>query len=110
MVTKEELLIDLLHAKYNEDPKGFSDYLPGAAELMREEPTRRNSWNHAGLTEQELSHHRAGLTEALDKLDEDTITADEAVIGLRHCAALIRDSNLHYGWDRNLSTRWDTRC
>ena len=49
------------------------------------------------------SAHRGGLSEVLTKLDEGTLTSGEAVQGLRHCAALIRDDNLPYGWDESLS-------
>ena len=104
MTTQEKRLIDLLQAKYREDPKGFRKYLPGAAELLPEQPrTRSRARATFGLTERERSYHRAGLSEVLGKLDEGTITADEAVKGLQHCAALIKDDNLPYGWDENLS-------
>ena len=39
----------------------------------------------------------------LHRIDDGTVTADEAVKGLQHCAALIKDDNLPYGWDENLS-------
>ena len=104
MVTRESRLIDLLQAKYSEDPKGFSDYLPGAAELLPEEPPKQSRPEHpVRLTERKLSCHRAGLSAVLGKMDEGAITAEEAVKGLQHCAALIKDDNLHYGWDENLS-------
>ena len=109
MTIHAELLIDLLQAKYSEDPKGFREYLPGVAELLPEPPLRRaNRRSTFGLTERELSYHRAGLLEALGRLDEGAITAEEAVKGLQHCAALIKDDNLPYsgeladGVDENL--------
>ena len=104
MTTQEKRLIDLLKAKYREDPKGFRRYLPGAAELLPEQPpTRSRARSTFGLTERERSYHRAGLSEVLGKLDDGTVTADEAVKGLQHSAALIKDDNLPYGWDENLS-------
>ena len=104
MTTEEKRLIDLLQAKYREDPKGFRKYLPGAAELLPEQPpTRSRTRTTFGLTERERSYHRAGLSEVLGKLDDSTITANEAVKGLQHCAALIKDDNLPYGWDESLS-------
>ena len=45
-------------------------------------------------SDRELSHHRDGFSEALGKLDEGTVTAEEAAKGLQHCANLIRDDNL----------------
>ena len=104
MTTQEKCLIDLLQAKYREDPKGFRRYLPGAAELLPEQPpTRSRARATFGLTERERSYHRAGLSEVLRRIDDGSITAEEAVQGLEHCAALIKDDNLPYGWDENLS-------
>ena len=104
MNTQEKRLIDLLQARYREDPKGFRKYLPGAAELLPEQPPRRSRPRSPfGLTGRELSFHRNGLSEVLAKLDERTLTPGEAAKGLQHCAALIRDDNLPYGWDESLS-------
>ena len=104
MTTQERRLIDLLQTKYREDPKGFRKYLPGAAELLPEQPpTRSRARATSGLTERERSYHRAGLSEVLRRMDDGTVTADEAVKGLQHCAALIKDDNLPYGWDESLS-------
>ena len=104
MTTREERLIDLLQAKYREDPEGFRKYLPGAAELLPELPPKQSRPRSPfGLTERELSYHRNGLSEVLARIDEGTLTSGEAVQGLRHCAALIRDDNLPYGWDESLS-------
>ena len=104
MTTQERRLIDLLQTKYREDPKGFRRYLPGAAELLPEQPpTRSRARATFGLTERERSYHRAGLSEVLRRMDDGSITAEEAVQGLEHCAALIKDDNLPYGWDESLS-------
>ena len=94
MSTREKRLIDLLQAKYREDPNGFRQYLPGAAELLPEQSPRRRSRSSFGLTERELFYHRAGLEETLEKLGGGVVTVEEAVKGLQHCAALIRDDNL----------------
>ena len=37
------------------------------------------------------------------RMDEGTLTPGDALAGLQHCAALIRDDNLPYGWDESLS-------
>ena len=104
MTTQEKRLINLLQAKYREDPKGFRKYLPGAAELLPEQPPNRGRARSTfGLTERERSYHRARLSKVLGNLDDGTVTADEAVKGLQHCAALIKDDNLPYGWDESLS-------
>ena len=104
MTVLDERLIDLLRARYREDPQGFREYLPGAAELLPEPPTgRKASASPFGLTEAELSHHRGELAEALRRLDDGGLGSEDALAGLRHCAALIRDDNLPYGWDENLS-------
>ena len=92
---QKKRLIELLQAKYREDPKGFREYLPGAVDLLPEQPPdsgRRRSL--FGLTEQEIAFHRAGLAEVFDILDKGPVAAEEAVRGLQHCAALIMDDNL----------------
>lgn len=95
MSTQETRLIALLQAKRRADPQGFRKYLPGVIELLPELSSRRRSARSPfGLTEQELSYHRDGLSEALGKLGEGTVTAEEAAKGLQHCANLIRDDNL----------------
>ena len=104
MSIREDRLVDLLQAKYREDPKGFRRYLPGAIELLQEQPARRRRPKPPfGLTEQELSYHRDGLAKVLRRLDGGTLAPGDALTGLRHCAALIRDDNLPYGWDESLS-------
>ena len=95
MSIHERKLIELLQARYREDPKGFREYLPGAVDLLPEQPPesgRRTSL--FGLTEKEIAFHRAGLAEVLDKLDKGSVATEEAARGLQHCAALIMDDNL----------------
>ena len=88
-------LVDLLQAKYHEDPEGFRRYLPAVAEYLPE-PPRVRSITHSpfGLTENELAYHRAGLQDVLAKLHAGTVTPREAAKGLQHCANLISDDNL----------------
>ena len=103
MSIQEKRLIDLLRAKYREDPKGFRNYLPGAAELLPEpSPEGGRPRSPFGLTDREISFHRDGLSEAFDKLVEGAVTAEEAARGLQHCAALIKDDNLpeEAGYDK----------
>ncbi len=89
---REKHLVDLLQAKRHEDPEGFRRFLPEVAELLPEPPTRRSRLRSTfGLTERERSFHRAGVAEALAKLEGGAITADGAAKGLQHCANLIRD-------------------
>ena len=91
----ERRLIELLQARYREDPKGFREYLPGAVDLLPEQPPESGRPTSLfGLTEQETAFHRAGLAEVLDKLDKGSIATKEAARGLQHCAALIVDDNL----------------
>ena len=94
MTSQEKRLIDLLQAKYRRDPSGFREYLPGAAELLPEVSSRSRPKSPFGLTEPERAFHRVGLVEAVDKLEEGSVTAEEAGKGLQHCAALIKDDNL----------------
>ena len=85
----------MLQAKRREDPEGFRRFLPGVAELLPELPPRRSTLRSPfGLTERERSFHRAGVAEALDRLEGGEIAADEAAKGLQHCANLIRDDVL----------------
>ena len=108
MVVLEQRLIDLLQAKRREDPNGFREYLPGVDELLPDPPPRPSKTRPTfGLTERELSYHRTGLSEVLDKLDAGAITAEEAVRGLEHCAALLKGENMWYVWDNNLQYEMD---
>lgn len=103
MSIQEKRIIELLQAKRRKDPEGFRKYLPDVADLLPDPPPRRSRARSTfGLTERELSYHRTGLLEALGKLDDGTITAEEAVKGLQHSAALTRDGNLPYGRYDNL--------
>ncbi len=95
MRINENRLIDLLQAKRREDPDGFSKYLPGAADLLPEQLPRRGKTEFSfGLTEQERNFHEKGLSETLANPEGHKMNSEEAVAGLRHCAALIRDDNL----------------
>ena len=95
MSTREKRLIALLQAKRRADPQGFREYLPGVSELLPALPaSRRSTRSPFGLTERERAYHRDGLADALDKLAAKTVTAEEAVKGLQHCANLIRDDSL----------------
>ncbi len=95
MSTQHERLIALLQAKRRADPQGFRKYLPGVTELLPALPaSRRSTRSPFGLTEREHAYHRDGLSAVLGRLDEGTVTAEEAAKGLQHCANLIRDDSL----------------
>ncbi len=95
MKIQERRLIELLQARYREDPKGFREFLPGAVDLLPEQPPGGGRGRSLfGLTEQEIAFHRAGLAEVFEKLNRGLVTTDEAARGLQHCAALILDDNL----------------
>ena len=95
MSIQERRLIELLQARYREDPKGFRKYLPGVVDLLPEQPPeigRRRSL--FGLTEQETAFHLGGLAEVFDYLNKGPVAIEEAAKGLQHCAALIMDDSL----------------
>ena len=95
MSVKERNLIELLQARYREDPVGFREYLPGVAELLPEPSHRRvRTESRLRLTENEIAFHRAGLTEVLEKIETGSATAREAVKALQHCGVLIVDDSL----------------
>ena len=97
MAIQEKRLIELLQAKRCEDPEGFRAFMPDVAEMLPDHSLRRTRRSSPfGLTEQEVSYHRAGLSGVLDRLNERTIVAEEAVKGLNHCAHLVRDGSLQY--------------
>lgn len=88
-------LIELLQAKYREDPEGFREFLPGVVDLLPEQPPEGGSRRSVyGLTEQEIAFHHAELAEVFGKLDKGSAATDEAIRGLQHCAALILDDSL----------------
>ena len=95
MTNQERRLIELLQARYREDPEAFRKFLPGAVDLLPEQPpgrARRRSL--FGLTEQEIAFHHAELAEVLGKLEKGSVTPEDAARGLQHCAALILDDCL----------------
>lgn len=95
MSVQESNLIELLQARYGEDPKGFREYLPGVAELLPEMSPRKGRKNPPfGLSEAEIACHRAGLADILDKMETGSVTAREAIEALQHWAVLIVDDSL----------------
>lgn len=95
MSVKERNLIELLQARYSEDPVGFREYLPGVAELLPEpSPRRVRTESRLRLTENEIAFHRAGLAEILEKIETGSATSREAVKALQHCGVLIVDDSL----------------
>ena len=93
MSTQEKRIIDLLQAKRRKDPDGFRKYLPDVARLLPDPPTVRAKPRTpvSTLTERERSYHKAGLSDALSKLQEGIITSEDAAKGLQHCANLLKD-------------------
>ena len=97
MTIQEKRVIDLLQVKRREDPEGFRKYLPSVDKILPDLPSRPGRTKAAfGLTERELAYHREGLLVVVRKLDDATLTSEEALKGLQHCAALIKDDNLPY--------------
>lgn len=95
MSVQERNLIELLQARYREDPKGFREFLPGVAELLPEmSPRQGRKKPPFGLSEAEIAFHRAGLADVLDKTETGSATAREAIEALQHCAVLIVDDSL----------------
>jgi len=93
MSAQEKRIIDLIQAKRRKDPDGFRKYLPDVARLLPDPPTPRATPRTPvfGLTERERSFHKAGVSEALAKLRDGTITPEEAAQGLQHCAHVLKD-------------------
>ena len=93
MTTTEKRIIDLLQAKQKEDPDGFRSYLPAVADLLPVLPIKRATKSPFGLTKKELTFHKSGLQEALNKIDAGDADAQDAVSGLQHYANIkIHDS------------------
>ena len=108
MNAEEKHIIDLLQDKRRKDPDGFRKYLPDVARLLPDPPPVRAKLRPPvfALTERERSYHKAGVLEALTKLDEGTITPDEAAKCLQHCAHVLKDDILGFpGEDRHDSTK-----
>ncbi|MFH1560349.1 MAG: hypothetical protein ABID84_02925 [Chloroflexota bacterium] len=92
---KKPPLIELLLHKYRADPQGFCKYLPEVAqELDAMFPHSHPSRSPFGLTEHEHAHRQQALSQVLSRLDDATLTSEEAVRGLEHCATLIEDDSL----------------
>ena len=95
MSVQTKKLINLLQAKRRDDPKGFRKYLPGVEELLPPLPVQPSVPSQPFvLTERERAYHQDGLSQALTKMDQGVITAEDARLALQHCAILIKDWNL----------------
>ena len=108
MTTKEQRIIDLLQAKRRKDPDGFSKYLPDVERLLPDPSPRRAKPRTPAfaLTGREREYHKAGILEALAKLDEQNITPEEATKGLQHCAHVLKDDIFGFpGEDRHESAK-----
>lgn len=93
--SKKPPLKDLLLDKYRADPQGFRRYLPEVAQALDAMlPPSRRIRSPFGLTEHERTHRQKSLSQLLKRLDDGTITPEEAVRGLEHCATLIEDDSL----------------
>ena len=58
------------------------------------------------LTEREREYHKGGVSDALSKLREGTITSEEAAKGLQHCAHVLKDDIFGFpGEDRYESVK-----
>ena len=96
MTKPRDRLIELLNAKYREDPNRFRAYLPGVTAFLPKLPPEPQRKPRVPLTEEQVSHHREALAKVLSRLDQGVLTPDEAAKGLRHCAALTKDNSLYY--------------
>ena len=97
MTIQERRVIDLLQVKRREDPEGFREYLPDVDQILPELPPGPGRARAGfGLTERELAYHREGLSGVLSKLNDAALTSEGALVGLQHCAVLIRDDSLPY--------------
>lgn len=93
--TKKSLFLDLLLAKYRADPKGFRGYLPEVAQALDSMfPLPRRARSPFGLTDHERTHREQSLCKVLGQLEQGSITHEDAVRGLEHCAVLIEDDTL----------------
>ncbi len=97
MTIQDKRVIDLLQVKRRQDPTGFREYLPDVDDILPELlPSQGRPVAAFGLTERELAYHREGLSVVLRALDDGTLTSKDALRGLQHCAALIKDDSLQY--------------
>ncbi len=91
----EKQFLELLFSKYQADPDGFRSYLPEVAQLLEAMyPPQHLTKSPFGLTEQERAHHQTALRQVLEKLEQASLSTEEAVRGLEHCATLVQDDSL----------------
>ncbi len=95
--SRRDTIIEQLKMKYGSDPEGFRAYLPMVAAILdamnppspsgRREPP-------FNLTEQERAYYKQGLSKMLEKLKDGSLSFEQAVKALEHCANLMRDDSL----------------
>ena len=88
MTTTEKRIIDLLQAKRKKDPDGFREYLPEVAALLPTPLPQKPAPPSFELTEKELAFHKAGLDQALLKIDAGNADPQDGVRGLEHFASI----------------------
>lgn len=87
--TIERQAVELLTARYKSEPGWFNTNWPELAELLANaSATPRRAASPFGLTENERGFRVDALREFLAN---DSLTPDDAVTALEHCAALLRD-------------------
>ena len=93
MTIWEEKLLLLLQDKRSEDPEGFRAYLPDVEQLLRDlaESPPKNDRMY-GPKGWQPSPYEDPWQEAVRKMGQGTITADEAAKGLECCANLLLDT------------------
>ncbi len=102
----EKRILESILSKYRADPKGFRSYLPEAAQLLAAMyPQGRSSKSPFGLTERERVHHQSPLKDVPERLEEGSVTPQQAVRCLEHCATLIQDDSLpeEFGYETHRS-------
>ncbi len=92
---REKQILEMLLSRYRADQKSFRSFLPEVAQLLDAKYPLSHSYKSPfGLTERERAHREMALRRILQKLAEDSLSQEEAVKGLEHCAALIQDDSL----------------
>ena len=91
----DKQLRDMLISEYRADPRRFHTHFPEIAGLLEAmAPPRRVRRSPFGLTERQRGHHQAALSKVVGRLGEGSVSPQEAVRGLEHCATLIQDDSL----------------
>lgn len=102
----KDALARIILDKYRSDPDGLRSYLPEIVQLLDTSSKTVRPLRHPfGLTERERADRQHALANVVDGMKHGSLTQEEAIRGLEHCAVLIEDYSLPPDVDHDTLTQ-----